>query len=123
MNKNKSFAEIKNKKPFNWYEFLNKKNYTNHEINVACNKASNWVTCACGVQCVIIPREKDGYPNDLSLRNLGSEFYGYILTIRYENRNIVLLKDNQQKALKILEKIEQRNFKLICELTIKPNND
>jgi len=100
----KTYAETKKKPKFNWYNFLNraiKGKVTIPEIADAQDDAANWVTCACGNQCSILPRDEDGEPWDEFLAELGSEF-------SYEIDDC-----NWEDALNILNKIEKRSALLI----------
>lgn len=97
----KTYAEANKRKPFNWERFLSRKNITEREWADAGELSSDWVTCACGNQCNIIPRYDntnwyDGAPKDAILMRLGAQFNGYIHT-----RNI-------PKAKRILRAIEKR---------------
>jgi hypothetical protein len=40
--------------------------------------ANDWVTCACGNQCAIIPRSSSGTPMDDKLEELGIDFAHYV---------------------------------------------
>ena len=100
----KSYAQLK-KKPFDWNRFLdhaiNKKEPTQREWRKAVSLAQSWVTCACGNQCSILPREKDGEPVDQELSQLGLEFAWNIQSKEWTY------------AYKILQKIEKLSAKLI----------
>jgi hypothetical protein len=71
--------------------------------------AGNWVSCACGNQCSIIPRREDGdgYPLDRELKNLGMSFY-YAVREREVKR-----------SLEVLNQIETRSAQLIKEILDK----
>lgn len=102
--KTKTYSEFKGEKPFDWNEFLNKKEKSIEEILKANKLARNWVTCACGNQCSIIPRDKLGRPMDNSLSQYGTSF-AYSITYR-----------NWHSAKYILKKIEERSAFLIKEI-------
>lgn len=78
----KTYAETQGKAPFDWNHFLNRAiagQITVAEEAKAMQLSSRWVTCACGNQCAIIPREGDccggpGAPNDEMLKDLGLQF-------------------------------------------------
>lgn len=95
-----TYTEINNNKPINWYEELNKAT-----INWKALKrlSGNWITCACGNQCNIIPRSH-GAPVDDELKYLGLYFHEAI-----EECNIT-------QALSILNQIEKRSAYLINEI-------
>ena len=66
--------------------------------------SSSWVTCACGNQCAIIPRDTNGEPTDEDLSDLGYDFHHRIDDGEYT------------EALKVLELIEKRSLTLIKEI-------
>jgi len=98
----KTYSQTQNKRPFNWIKALSnplsEKQWKNLE-----EKASSWVTCACGNQCAIIPRN-NGEPLDKQLSRLGFSFY---LSIAQKER---------KEAIYILEQIEKRSGILIKEI-------
>lgn len=71
--------------------------------------AGSWVTCACGNQCAIIPRDSYGEPLDVVLADLGFEF------------NNLIGKRKYTAALKTLEKIEKRSIELIKQIKTDKN--
>jgi hypothetical protein len=100
----KTYSETKKKPKFNWYDFLNraiKGKVTIPEIANAKDDASNWVTCACGNQCSILPRDEEGEPWDDLLAELGRDF------------SFEIDDCNWKDALNILNKIEKRSALLI----------
>lgn len=103
----KTYSETQFKDPFDWNEFLNRKNITQTDWRRAYRLADNWVTCACGNQCDIIPKRYDGAPVDRLLRFYGVEFFIYI---RGEDKN---------SAIEVLKKIEERSAILIKEIKSK----
>lgn len=101
----KTYSESQGKKPFNWNEFLNRKNITDDEWFYAMKLADNWVTCACGNQCEVIERDiHSGSPLDSELMKLGHDFY---IDIKYKNK---------YDAKETLKKIEKRSAFLIERL-------
>jgi hypothetical protein len=100
----KTYTESKNETLFNWNEFLNQKEITEDEWDKAKDLAGEWVTCACGTQCDVIPRYPAGGPKDILLYNLGMSF-----TYAIETKNIQYAKDT-------LHKIELRSSELINEI-------
>lgn len=84
-----------------WYKELDKKK---PEWNKLGSLALDWVSCACGNMCDIIPRDSSGKPYDDRLAYLGSKFYG-----------VVILK-SKVEALHILDLIEKRSAELIAEI-------
>lgn len=100
---NKTYVEVRGKKPFNWYKALNEKEIDWEDLK---NMASNWVTCACGNQCDVIPRDFKGEPEDSVLSALGGHrgFYGAII------------KEDVKEALCFLNLIEVYSAKLIKKI-------
>lgn len=89
------------KKNWDWNNFLNKKKITEEEWDIAMDKSSAWVTCACGEQCISIPRDARGAPRDQRLRKLGSDFA------------ICIMIEDRHGAKKIPKQIEERASELI----------
>jgi len=139
----KKFVETKSKAPFDWNQFLAKncKNMSVKELRKVLKLSKSWVTCACGNQCVIIPRTKKtsddgnlGQPLDDKLSDLGSNFHSegiYEMVRCMENYHSVsnssffaeedkkeYLKEANEyriKAKNILRNIEKRSAVLIKE--------
>ncbi|MFT5347789.1 MAG: hypothetical protein ACI9M3_000823 [Bacteroidia bacterium] len=99
-----TYTESKHNTPVDWNEFLNQKEIANGEWELASAFSADWVTCACGTQCGVIPRDRFGAPKDILLQDLGLEFY---YAIKY--RNILGSKET-------LQKIELRSSELINEI-------
>lgn len=128
----KTYAEKNNRKSTNWLKFLNKKceKMTENQVTAKSNLSGDWVTCACGNQCAIIPRDSYGVPIDKKLRNLGGAFHDsgiakmedYIkdaLNTDYKDdikKYYKLANKSREKALKILFKIEERSAELIKQV-------
>jgi hypothetical protein len=90
---------------FDWNKFLeNPPEYLSNEHLDACDLSCEWVTCACGNLCDIIPRSPIGRPYDTELESLGIDF-------DYE-----IKRAEWQKAKETLEKIEKRSEEIIFEL-------
>lgn len=104
MNKTITYTEEKGKKPFDWNVFLDKEYITDEEWEEASILANNWITCACGNQCVIIKRDFDGAPIDVILEELGVNFATFI-----EYQDVV-------GAKMTLNEIENRSAELIKEI-------
>lgn len=96
-----TYSESKGRSPFDWNAFLNRKEITDEAWRSAEKLASDWVTCACGNQCDVIPRSVDGEPFDITLSSYGMEFY-YAISGR----------DTDDVKL-VLGKIEARSITLI----------
>ena len=102
----KTYAETQGENFFDWNAFLeNPPKYGSNEHHDACDLAIDWVTCACGNLCDIIPRSPSGCPKDYRLQMFGGMFYREI-------------KDGQwQQAKSTLLTIEKRSAELIEGLT------
>ena len=113
----KSYAEFNNKIPFDWNKFLNKKKYSEDELGSAKDAARSWVTCACGSQCHIIPRDQEdkSRPLDSKLYELGLDFYNAIQYMQdpSDSENTKTFEDNKETAIETLQQIELRSSILI----------
>lgn len=89
--------ELKEKGQENWTE--EEQSY----VENLQNQAEDWVTCACGNECAIIPRTYDG-PDDYELNDLGCEFSSNIDDLDIE------------AAVSTLDAIENRSAELIKEI-------
>lgn len=99
----KTYSESQNKKPFDWNKVLSAEP-TEEQWEEMRGLAQNWITCACGNQCDIIPRRKNGRPKDIELFWLGLDFLYYI--------SMYDLKSAKQT----LSKIEERSAYLINKM-------
>lgn len=116
-----TFAKEQGSKPFNWNKFLDK-DFTifskkrSEQLKNASDLASNWITCACGNQCAIIPRDlRYGNPRDGRLRKLGMDFSNAVCNLEdnYKTKKITKIKSAQKKCKVILAKIEERSAVII----------
>lgn len=89
---------------FDWKATLKKEKIGDAEWIELSLKAGEWVTCACGNQCAIIPRGRNGDPIDQELRELG---YSFFMSID---------RRRKKDSLMILAAIEQRSAELIAEI-------
>lgn len=103
-------------KPFDWNKALNAKVRKNDGADATLSdRAREWPTCATGNQCILIPRDSGGDPEDHVLHDLGLDFSEKIdaadwkaakATLRkIEARSAVLLReirDEAKRALRIL---------------------
>lgn len=112
----KTYAETQGATPFDWNAALNaaiEKEPTRQKRFELEEKASSWVTCACGNTCAIIPRSRYKYTNDapvdVELLELGLWF------------NTSVVNQNWNKAKVILQQIELRADVLIKEELQKLN--
>lgn len=102
-----TYTESKDRAPFDWRDFLKRAQageITLKEIKEAEDLASEWITCACGVQYHAIPRDDGGQPIDNSLANNGADFYGCILNSAWS------------QASTTLDRIEKRSAEILATL-------
>lgn len=130
--KNKSYTEDKGYKPFNFLKFLKKKKFSFNETYEAMRQAKSWPTCACGVQCVILPRDTDGRPNDGILEGFGIQFMRQMIALHLavdklsesleepvSSRNTIKFR---ARARRTFEKIEKRSLYLIRKIQLQNAN-
>jgi hypothetical protein len=106
------YSETKGKPFIDWHERVNREpeSITEEEWEQWAEDAGTWVTCACGNQCDVIPRDKDsGMPLDKRLFNLGVDFF------------TVMGYQDLDTARSILAQIEQRSAQLIAEINANRN--
>ena len=106
---NQTYAEMQGKEVFDWNEFLNKKDITVEEWKNASVLSSRWVTCACGVQCGVIPRLDDGGPLDAILMNEGLDFLGNIKRRNITQAKLTLIEIEKRSAY-LIDQIECKNY-------------
>jgi hypothetical protein len=114
---------------FNWHDFLEKDidELSHDEMRVAKDLAGEWVTCAVGSQCAIIPRKFDvvmqGQPLDPTLNHLGIEFYHSITRMKLDHGygEVQSFHVHRDDSKLILSKIEQRSAEIIA--AIKANQE
>jgi hypothetical protein len=98
----KTYTETKNNDPFNWNQALSNSDITLGQWEDMENRANDWVTCAVGNQCAVIPRDEYGSPLDEEL-----EWQGLSFMMAIQNRDIDEAKD-------VLRSIEMRSAELIA---------
>ena len=92
---------------FNWYTELNKAieaEPSDERCKDLKNRASSWVTCACGQLCKALPRDGGGMPDDMRLAKFGICFTDCIYNKNWPDARIVL------------DKIEARSTELLQEI-------
>lgn len=107
----KTYAETRGAAPFNWTQWLTQQEeliksgqpLSEPEWEKAIERAADWVTCACGNQCAVIPRGSDGAPTDAVLTKLGGS----------EGFYKVIQQRNPTAALHYLSLIERHSAYLI----------
>lgn len=117
-----SYSEWNGQGKFNWNEFLSKEIFTENELISAVALAKNWVTCACGNQCSVIPRMAGGCPEDYELTQLGYSFHNAIVGIRHAIAFEQSGELERQNAKEILKAIELRSKYLIKKINNDPNH-
>jgi hypothetical protein len=87
---------------------------TNEPINwdTLGSASSMWVTCACGNQCVIIPRDESGRPLDTDLVYLGNAFHEFI-TNQNAEMALLTLTDIEERSEWLIQQILSTELKLI----------
>lgn len=98
------YVELRKEIQINWNLELKlkiNKSDRGRSSNYLAELAKDWITCATGNQCAIIPRSAIGRPEDVELEDLGMMFYQ---TVRNEE---------WKEAEKILHEIEGRSLYLI----------
>ena len=112
----KTFCETFDIPAFDWNKALNEAErlqsgcrLDQNEFDDLRSRSDDWVTCACGNQCAIIPRQDTGQPRDVQLMLLGVSF-----------AESVAIRDWAQAKL-TLEQIEARSAVLIAEELSKLN--
>jgi hypothetical protein len=118
IDKNMTYAEVKGKSSFDWGKALaldfSEMSFRQMDEMVVLSKS--WVTCACGNQCSVIPRDNCGSPLDSVLEELGSEFHNIIRAMRLAysriNGNV-----HRRNAIDVLRTIEERSAILIADET------
>jgi hypothetical protein len=100
---------------FDWFAFLNQdiELVSEDYLDEAKSLADNWVTCACGQLCKVLPRGGGNYPTDEELYDLGMDFARKINNLEDTRQN-----EDRLKALEILNKIEARTTLLLEQMKI-----
>lgn len=121
-----NYAKTQGERPFNWKRFLLKKRYTWDDLDNAYWRATDWVTCACGNQCSIIPRGvqygwssfQPAAPVDSRLRRDGLSFATHIENMAHY-RNSPSFEGHRILAQRCLHRIERRSAYLIAKILKK----
>jgi len=104
-----NYSQARGKEPIDWYNELTQPSISQHRWRKLKPLAREWVTCACGNLCDVIPRDHSGMPIDLTLAKLGTQF----------NANII--RENKEMALETLDQIEIRSQEIIDEINASNN--
>lgn len=108
----KTYAESNGIPAFDWNDALD---HPGEFIDLHL-KSRDWVTCACGNQCAIIPRHKEamgfqqrGEPKDDSLSDLGCEFHECVLESDYTKAKMILGQIEAHSAILIAQELAKLN--------------
>jgi len=112
----RTYAKANLKDEFDWNAFLHQELFTEEELYNAFELADKWITCACGNQCEIIPRNEYGMPIDVDLMILGRKFNDAIRSMWDACMDRQSLEDRIVYAKMILLQIEVRSQELINQL-------
>lgn len=95
---------------FNWFSYLKQdpKSISGEDAIIAGRLAAEWVTCACGQLCKVLPRTSCGSPQDKQLSDLGVNFCEFICRMRDDilEMDFIAAEKNRNKAEEILKNIE-----------------
>ena len=69
------YSQHKTGDVFDWNAFLASTDHDTDAWNEAYEYSGSWVTCACGNQCAVLPRDSEGEPCDKLLSKLGFDFH------------------------------------------------
>lgn len=116
----KTYAESKKRPPFDWNRFLKnairrKTDLPDEVFHEVCTLSADWVTCACGNQCEVIPRNSIGCPLDPILAELGSDFADYISDSLWQDAKRCL-KQIENRTVKLLDPQVAAAIRLVKEL-------
>ena len=107
----KTYCESKKEKAIDWNSIVEKlinNDFTENELTEWKSLSKDWVTCACGNQCEIIPRGENGHPLDIFLWKYGNDFFYDIHNARYNNAKDLLFHIEQRSSFLINEINEQK---------------
>ena len=119
-NQHVTYAEYCGEKPIDWYKELKEVKPDTNRLCDLSAMADNWITCACGNACKVIPRnfKENDRPDDPELANLGIDFAHYLTLMDQEDEE----KEFEQyraAAIKVLDQIEARSATLVNEIMKK----
>ena len=99
----KKYTETQGQESFDWNAFLDNPPEKGSEEHLdACDLSQDWITCACGNLCDIIPRCILDRPVDGKLQRLGIAFYNKIKDAEYDLAKETLVKI-ENRSLEIIE--------------------
>lgn len=92
-------------------------------------KSSDWQDCACGKQSADIPRRAHskgfalrGQPKDKILATLGDDFFNTIIDLYDFHYDKTVFDRNRKKAIRIMNKIEERAAIVLAQELAKKKN-
>jgi hypothetical protein len=105
---------------FDWNKFLKnairrKTPLDKKEWDKVESLARDWVTCACGNQCSVIPRDEDNEPLDDTLRSLGIQFHRKIQDCNWKDAKEIL-KEIEHRSVEIIDEISKEYIQGLEEL-------
>jgi hypothetical protein len=93
----RTYSETRQCESFDWHSVLDYLigTHDGEAVRVAqeyelSSKSANWITCACGNQCAVIPRHGDGTPVDETLLALGLDFTEAVQSYNYKTAQRIL---------------------------------
>lgn len=104
-----TYAESIGEKPFDWWDALN--NPEKYKDVDLLDLSGEWVTCACGNQCDVIPRSEDGQPVDNELLDLGYRFHNHIKDQSWDYAKVILSQIEERSAFLIAEIKQEKKRK------------
>ena len=122
MNLRDGYCNEKKGRTINWNKrlgsILDGENVEKSEVRSWTNDSGDWVTCAVGNACAVIPRDHKGKPDDPQLDTLGVGFHRLVMSMKD-----AYCSDNKEesvliatKAENVLAHIEKRSSELIAEI-------
>lgn len=102
----KTFAETQGKPSFDWNLALaNPPKIDSEEHKQLVKLSGDWVTCACGNQCAIIPRSNGLVPDDKELNELGIDFCKSICFADWPLAKYILLQIEARSTILITQEL------------------
>lgn len=112
MEKLEKYVEVRGKEPFNWNKAIAAmiKGNKDDKYNAKdlYDRSGDWVTCACGNLCDIIPRDVDGTPYDGRLEDLGFIFHQDVAIEDWHKAKLTLSQIEKRSAVLINRFLEEK---------------
>ena len=116
-------------KAINWpvvIDLIEREGFESEDWETWDAAANDWVMCACGNQCAVIPRGMTGAPRDALLSSLGRDFPMLLERLA----SAVTGGENEHereycaaKVRKCLADIERRSSEILAEMKAVKNGD